>query len=213
MNTTKQKTTNKKVKLSTLKPNPDNPRLIKDDKFYKLVESIKTFGEKMMPLRPIVIDENKIILGGNMRFKALKELGYKEIPTDWIKQANDLSDDQKKEFIIKDNVGFGDWDFEALGNDWDGEMLEHWGVEFLTWEGVNLDDIETSDEFDLPDGDKEPFQQITFTLADEQSELIKNAIKEIKSTEEFKYVETFANENSNGNALYLLVMKWKEMNS
>ena len=203
MSTTKQKT----IKLSSIKPNPDNPRLIKDDKFYKLLESIKTFGEKMMPLRPIVIDENNIILGGNMRFKALKELGYKEVPSGWIKQAKDLTEEQKKEFIIKDNVGFGNWDFDVLANDWDSDLLEGWGLDMPDWEMINMDDIETSDEFELPDGDKEPFQQITFTLADEQAELIKNSIKEIKLTEEFKYVETFANENSNGNALYLLITK------
>lgn len=203
MSTTKQKT----IKLSSIKPNPENPRLIKDDKFYKLLESIKTFGEKMMPLRPIVIDENKIILGGNMRFKALKELGYKEVPADWIKAAKDLTEEQKKEFIIKDNVGFGSWDFDLLANEWDSDLLEGWGLDMPNWEMINMDDIETSDEFELPDGDKEPFQQITFTLADEQAELIKNSIKEIKSTEEFKYVETFANENSNGNALYLLITK------
>ena len=209
MSTTKTK----KIKLSSIKPNPDNPRLIKDDKFYKLVESIKTFGEKMMPLRPIVIDENKIILGGNMRFKALKELGYKEVPASWVKSANDLSEAQKKEFIIKDNVGFGSWDFDSLANDWDGVLLEEWGLDMPNWESVNLDDIETFDEFELPDGEKEPFQQITFTLADEQAVQIKNALADAKKMEEFKYIETFANENSNGNALYLIIMKWIEMNN
>ena len=206
MSTTKTKT----IKLSSIKPNPDNPRLIKDDKFYKLVESIKTFGEKMMPLRPIVIDENKIILGGNMRFKALKELGYKEVPASWVKSANDLSAAQKKEFIIKDNVCFGSWDFDSLANDWDGLLLEEWGLDMPNWESINLDDIETFDEFELPDGEKEPFQQITFTLADEQAVQIKNALADAKKMEEFKYIETFANENSNGNALYLIIMKWAE---
>lgn len=129
MSTTKSKT----IKLSSIKPNPDNPRLIKDDKFYKLVESIKTFGEKMMPLRPIVIDENKIILGGNMRFKALKELGYKEVPASWVKSTNELSEEEKKEFIIKDNVGFGDWDFDSLAYDWDINKLEQWGLD------INID--------------------------------------------------------------------------
>ncbi len=206
MSTTKQKT----IKLSSIKPNPENPRLIKDDKFYKLLESIKTFGEKMMPLRPIVIDENKIILGGNMRFKALKELGYKEVPASWVKSANDLSEAQKKEFIIKDNVGFGSWDFDSLANDWDGVLLEEWGLDMPNWESINLDDIETFDEFELPDGEKEPFQQITFTLADEQAVQIKNTLADAKKTEEFKYIETFANANSNGNALYLIIMKWAE---
>lgn len=182
MSTTKQKTI-KKVKLSTLKPNPDNPRLIKDDKFYKLVESIKTFGEKMMPLRPIVIDENQIILGGNMRFKALKELGYKEIPTDWIKQANDLSDDQKKEFIIKDNVGFGDWDFEALGNDWDGEMLEQWGLEMYNF--ADFDDIDYSDknkELDIDSFEDEMVINLKYTSDDYHQ--VKEALSKIAATPE-----------------------------
>tara|TARA_R110002110_G_scaffold189106_1_gene397214 strand:+ start:11289 stop:12458 length:1170 start_codon:yes stop_codon:yes gene_type:complete len=122
------------IKITKIKPNKDNPRLVKDDKFFKLVESIKSFGDKMMPLRPIVVDENNIILGGNMRFKALKELGYKEIDESWIKQANDLSDDQKREFIIKDNVGFGIWDWEILQDDWDLSKLEDWGMDIPEFE-------------------------------------------------------------------------------
>ena len=148
MSTTKTKI----IKLSSIKPNPDNPRLIKDDKFYKLVESIKTFGEKMMPLRPIVIDENKIILGGNMRFKALKELGYKEVPASWVKSANDLSEAQKKEFIIKDNVGFGSWDFDSLANDWDGVLLEEWGLDMEGFDFDEFTEIEAKeDEYEEPE--------------------------------------------------------------
>lgn len=147
MSTTKQKT----IKLSSIKPNPENPRLIKDDKFYKLLESIKTFGEKMMPLRPIVIDENKIILGGNMRFKALKELGYKEVPADWIKAAKDLTEEQKKEFIIKDNVGFGSWDFDVLANEWDSDLLEGWGLDMEDFD-MDFTEIEASeDDYEEPD--------------------------------------------------------------
>lgn len=147
MSTTKQKT----IKLSSIKPNPDNPRLIKDDKFFKLLESIKTFGEKMMPLRPIVIDENNIILGGNMRFKALKELGYKEVPAEWIKAAKDLTEEQKKEFIVKDNVGFGSWDFDVLANDWDSDLLEGWGLDMPDWEMEDFGGLE--EEFE--EGEKE----------------------------------------------------------
>jgi len=117
------------IKLSKIKPNEKNPRFVKDEKFEKLCKSIESFAEKMMPLRPIVIDENNIILGGNMRFKALKHLGYKEIPSDWIKQANDLTEEEKNEFIIKDNVGFGDWDWEVLANEWNSDELEEWGLD------------------------------------------------------------------------------------
>lgn len=114
-----------KVKLSEIKPNPKNPRLIKDEKFKKLVKSIKEFPQ-MLELRPIVVDENNIILGGNMRFKALKEAGYTEVS---IVKANDLTDEQKDEFIVKDNVGFGEWDWDSLANEWDVEKLEDWGLD------------------------------------------------------------------------------------
>jgi ParB-like chromosome segregation protein Spo0J len=111
-----------------IKTNPDNPRLIKDDKFKKLVQSIKDFPE-MMELRPIIIDENNIIQGGNMRYKALIELGYKDIPDNWVKQRKDLTTEQWKEFVIKDNVGFGEWDWDVLANEWDSEELEEWGLD------------------------------------------------------------------------------------
>ena len=137
------------IKLTKIKPNKDNPRLVKDDKFYKLVESIKSFGEKMMPLRPIVVDENWIVLGGNMRLKALKELGYKEIDESWIKQSKDLTEEDKREFIIKDNVGFGIWDWEILQDDWDLSKLEDWGMDISEFE-IELEAKE--DEFDVPDG-------------------------------------------------------------
>jgi ParB-like chromosome segregation protein Spo0J len=114
-----------KVKISEIKPNPKNPRLIKDEKFKKLVKSIKEFPQ-MLELRPIVVDENNIILGGNMRFKALKEAGYSEVS---IVRANDLTDEQKDEFIVKDNVGFGEWDWDSLANEWDVEKLDEWGLD------------------------------------------------------------------------------------
>ena len=191
------------IKLSTLKPNPKNPRLIKDDKFMKLVKSLETFPQ-MMELRPIIVDENNVIQGGNMRFKALQHLGFKEIPESYVKQGKDLTEEQWREFVIKDNVGFGEWDFEQLANEWDTEQLSDWGLDFPVWET----DKDYGTDFSLPDGDKSPFQQMTFTLADEQAILIQNAISDIKQTDEYKYAETMGNENSNGNALYLIVSQW-----
>lgn len=196
----------KAVKLSEVKSNPNNPRVIKDQKFKKLVKSIKDFP-KMMELRPMVINKDNIVLGGNMRLKALKDLGYKEIPGEWIKRAEDLTEDEQRQFIIKDNIGFGEHDWEMLQAEWDLSELEEWGLDIV---GFDVDADEFGEDFSLPDGDKEPFQQMTFTLADEQAEQIKNAISNIKSTEEYKYVETMGNENSNGNALYLIVMQWAE---
>jgi hypothetical protein len=188
------------MKLSKIKNNPNNPRIIKDEKFKKLCESIKALP-KMMELRPIVVDDNFVVQGGNMRLKALNELGYKEIPDEWVKQAKDFNEEELKEFIIKDNVGFGEWDWSDLANSWDSDKLEEWGLDIPGFD--NVDDLGT--DFTLPDGDKAPFQQMTFTLADEQANVIKNAIDEIKKTEEYKYCETFGNENGNGNALYLLI--------
>jgi DNA modification methylase len=151
--------TAKKIKLSSIKPNPDNPRIVKNDKFYKLVESIKQFGNKMFPLRPIVVDENRIILGGNMRHKALKHLKYKEVPNTWIKQADELTEDEKKEFIIKDNVGFGAWDWDVLSNEWDANLLDSWGLDIPDFEVEELDAQE--------DNYKEPEQmQIDVVLGD-----------------------------------------------
>jgi hypothetical protein len=188
------------IKISKIKSNPNNPRIIKDDKFKKLCKSISELP-KMMELRPIVVDENFIVQGGNMRLKALTELGYKEIPDEWVKQAKDFTEDELKEFIIKDNVGFGEWDWSDLANQWDAEKLTEWGLDIIGFE--NVDDLGV--EFSLPDGDKSPFQQMTFTLADEQANVIKNAIEKIKKSDEYKYCETFGNENGNGNALYLIV--------
>ena len=195
-----------KVKITEVKTNPNNPRLIKDDKFKKLVKSIKEFPQ-MLELRPIVVNDDMIVLGGNMRLKACKEAGLKEVP---IIKASDLTDEQQKEFIVKDNVGFGEWNWDVLANEWDAVQLEEWGLDGFPFEdNINLSD-EFGEDFSLKDGDKEPFQQMTFTLADEQSEQIKNSIADIKQTEEYKYCETMGNENSNGNALYLIIMQWAE---
>lgn len=192
----------KKVKASQIKPNPNNPRLIKDDKFKKLVESLKSFPE-MSDVRPVVVNTDMIILGGNMRFKAMQEAGWKEIPV----QIVDWPEEKQREFIIKDNVSGGEWDWEMIANEWDSTDLDNWGLDVP---GFDVDADNLGEEFSLPDGDKAPFQQMTFTLADEQAEQIKNAIADIKQTEEYKYAETMGNENSNGNALYLIVMQWAE---
>jgi hypothetical protein len=190
------------VPINTVKANPNNPRIIKDDKFAKLVKSINEFPQ-MLKLRPIVVNDDMVVLGGNMRLKACKEAGIKEIP---IIKASELTEQQQKEFIVKDNVGYGEWDWSDLANNWDSEQLEEWGLDIPGFS--NVEDL--GENFSLPDGDKAPFQQMTFTLADEQATQIKNAIDEIKGTEEYKYAETMGNENSNGNALYLIIMQWAE---
>ncbi len=132
------------IKLSSIKSNPNNPRVIKDDKFKKLVKSIKDFP-KMMELRPIVINSESVVLGGNMRLKALKELGYKEVPKEWIKNADDLTEDEQRQFIIKDNVGFGEHDWEMLQAEWDLSELEDWGLDVPEWDNEEALEAEQKD--------------------------------------------------------------------
>ena len=134
-----------KVKINSIKTNPKNPRLIKDDKFKKLVNSIKEFPQ-MLELRPIVVDENNIILGGNMRHKACIEAGLKEV---YIVQAKDLTEQQKDEFIVKDNVGFGEWDWDILANEWDTDKLQDWGLDLPL--DVSVQELEAEeDDYEIP---------------------------------------------------------------
>lgn len=192
-----------KVKISDIKANPNNPRLIKDDKFAKLVQSVTEFPE-MLEIRPIVVNSDMIVLGGNMRLKACKEAKIKELT---VIIADNLNEEQQREFLIKDNVSGGEWDWNILANEWDAVKLTEWGLDIGGFD-VNADGF--GEDFSLKDGDKAPFQQMTFTLADEQAIQIKNAITDIKETEEYKYAETMGNENTNGNALYLIIMQWAE---
>ena len=134
----------KRVPISQVIPNPTNPRIIKDDKFKKLVKSIEEFPQ-MLELRPIVVDSNMVVLGGNMRLKACIAAGLKEVP---IIVADQLTDDQKGEFIIKDNVGFGEWDWDLLANEWDVEALTDWGLE-LPFDNTPVLEAE-EDDYEAP---------------------------------------------------------------
>lgn len=133
------------VKISEVKPNPNNPRLVKDDKFAKLVQSIKDFP-KMLELRPIVVNDDMIVLGGNMRLKACKEAGLKEVP---IIKASDLTEEQQREFIIKDNLGYGEWDWEMIANEWDAEQLNEWGMDIPDFKGEEIEAVE--DDYEIPE--------------------------------------------------------------
>jgi|LakMenE18May11ns_1017448.scaffolds.fasta_scaffold9913321_4 site-specific DNA-methyltransferase (adenine-specific) len=135
-----------KVKISEVKNNPKNPRLIKDDKFKKLVKSIQEFPQ-MLELRPIVVDENNIVLGGNMRLKACKEAGMKEV---YIVKAENLTEQQKDEFIVKDNVGFGEWDWDMLANEWDTEKLNDWGLDLPVDLSVQEELEAEEDDYEIP---------------------------------------------------------------
>ncbi len=132
------------VPVTRIKANPNNPRIIKDDKFAKLVKSIKDFPE-MLALRPIVVNDDMIVLGGNMRLKACKEAGLKELP---VIKASSLTEEQQREFIIKDNVGFGEWDWEMINQEWDTEQLEEWGLDVPEFK---LEGEAEEDDYDIPD--------------------------------------------------------------
>jgi site-specific DNA-methyltransferase (adenine-specific) len=134
------------VKTKDIIPNTENPRIIKDDKFKKLVQSIKDFPE-MLEIRPIVVNNEMMILGGNMRLKAIQEIGIKEVP---IIKAENLTEQQQREFLIKDNVGFGEWDWDALANDWDPAELNEWGLDVPNMDLTELEAEE--DDFDVPEG-------------------------------------------------------------
>ena len=136
------------MKLSKIKPNPDNPRILKDDKFRKLVKSIQDFPE-MMEKRPIVVDENNVVLGGNMRLRALQEIYGKngEVPDNWVTTAKGWSKEKKKEFVIKDNSSFGEWDWDMLANEWDTADLSDWGVDFpQDWAGGTPTELPDDEE-------------------------------------------------------------------
>jgi DNA modification methylase len=135
----------KRVNISVIKPNEENPRFITDQKFKKLVKSIKEFPQ-MLEVRPLVVDENFMVLGGNMRLKALKSAGVFKVP---IQQVKGWTDDQKKEFIIKDNVGYGEWDWDIVANDWDIQKLKDWGMDLPDFPDPELDAEE--DDYEKPD--------------------------------------------------------------
>lgn len=135
------------MKLKDIKPNPNNPRVLRDEKFQKLKQSITEFP-KMLSLRPMVIDENNVVLGGNMRLRALQELGFTDINEAWVKRGSDLTEEEKKRFIIADNVAFGEWDWDTLANDWEVVDLEAWGLEIPFYdEEVKEEQSKEEDDF------------------------------------------------------------------
>ena len=135
----------KKVAIGELKPNPNNPRIIKDDKFKKLVQSIKDLPE-MAEVRPVVVNTDMVVLGGNMRLKAMREAGWKEVPIEVV----DWDEDKQRQFSIKDNVSGGEWDWEMLANQWDADELNEWGLDLPDFEQVKELEAE-EDDFEMPD--------------------------------------------------------------
>ena len=187
-------------KISELNPAEYNPRQLTDKQYKQLKKSLKTFG----CVEPVVINSNPmrkdIIVGGHQRCKVWFDLGNDTIPTVEV----ELDEAAEMELNVRLNKNTGEFDFDMLSSYFDMEVLKEWGFQDYEF-GMTLDD-DMTDDFDLPDGDKEPFQQMTFTLADAQAEAIKEALTLAKS----ETVETFGNENGNGNSLYAIVKQWVE---
>ena len=167
------------MKLKDIKPNPNNPRVLRDDKFQKLKQSITEFP-KMLSLRPMVIDENNVVLGGNMRLRALQELGFSDIDEAWVKRSSDLTEEEKKRFIIADNVAFGEWDWDTLANDWEVVDLEAWGLDIPQFnQDVNLDDF-----FEENNEQKEETFKITLEYTEDDYNIVNEALKKHSGSKE-----------------------------
>ena len=164
------------VPINTVKANPNNPRIIKDDKFAKLVKSINEFPQ-MLNLRPIVVNDDMVVLGGNMRLKACKEAGLKEIP---IIKASELTEQQQKEFIVKDNVGYGEWDWNDLANNWDAEQLQDWGLDIPGFDNVSYEDKHKELTLD----DISDSMTINLKYTEEEYYIVKESLSKIAPTPE-----------------------------
>jgi len=169
------------MKLKDIKPNPNNPRVLRDEKFAKLKQSIQEFP-KMLSLRPIVIDENNVVLGGNMRLRALQDLGYTDIDDTCVKYAKDLTEEEKQRFIIADNVAFGEWDWDTLANDWEVVDLEAWGL--TTPNIYNGEDINLDDFFEESNEQKEEKFKITLEYTEDDYNEVNEAFKKHSGSKE-----------------------------
>ena len=174
------------INISELTVNPNNPRIIKDEKFEKLVQSIKEFPD-MLKYRPIVVDENNVILGGNMRFKACKAAKLKQVH---VMKASELTEAQKREFIIKDNVSGGEWDWAMLQNEWDTEQLDAWGLDVPSFETQDYSD--KNEEIDIDSLDSEMIIKLKYT--EEEYNLVRNQLSKIASTPEQAVWKLLGNE-------------------
>ena len=226
--------------LSQLSENVSNPRTITDTKLERLVESILVFP-RMLSLRHIVVDENNVILGGNMRFRALSRISSMKFPTlkkmlsgsatftkktefereqlldywrAWLRSpvapvssAASLSSEERREFIIKDNVGFGAWDTDALSDEWSDIDFDEWGLDEIWKCGQDISPDDCTDEFSLPDGDKSSVETMKFICSSEQIAYIREQLKFAPTDN----TETFGNTNKNGNAIYSIVKQWADV--
>ena len=208
----------KNIKIADIEPNkgqieglPQNPRFIKDNRFKQLVKSIEDAPEMLDP-RPLIVyphEKKYVIIAGNMRFRACKELGYKELPCYVLPEETPT--EKLREYAIKDNIGFGADDWDLLANEWDADELKEWGIETPEdWGGENISPDDYGEDFNLPDGEKSNIETVSLMMSKEQADVVKNAIKDAQNLEEYKYLETFGNENKSGNAVYLIVSQWAD---
>ena len=160
--------------INEIKPNPNNPRIIKDIKFKQLVKSIQDFPQ-MLELRPIVIDENNMVLGGNMRLKACLEAGLTDVP---VIHANNLSEEKKKEFIVKDNVGYGEWNWDDLANEWNIDELTEWGLDIPNFDTEGFADKNKELSLD----DVTDSMTITLKYTEDEYHIVKDALLKLAST-------------------------------
>ena len=173
------------IKIKDIKPNPNNPRYIKDEKFEKLKQSIQNFPE-MLTLKPLVVDEDMILLGGNMRYRALKELGIKEIE---VIQANGLTEEQKAEFIIKDNLSFGEWDWDALANEWQNPLLIEWGMDLWNSEDQLFEVEDTETERTTPSASDDGYSAFELIMLHENKIQLLDTLLSIKNQYMFEKQE------------------------
>lgn len=187
------------TKLTDIKPNPNNPRVIKDENFKKLVNSIKDFPE-MLELRPIVVNKDMVILGGNMRYRACQEAGLKEVP---VMIADKLTEKKQREFIIKDNISGGEWDWDLLANEWTTDELNEWGLDIPDWNA-------NEPEVDLSDLDDRLGTYLTNTIRQivlyYEQELHTQVVERLEKLGE---KEGIKNDNS---ALFLKILEYYEQN-
>ena len=188
-------------KLNELKKLPNNPRIIRDKQFKTLCDSIRD-NPKYFEARPLILSDRTgelVIIAGNQRYEAAKSLKLKEVPTFLIEG---LDEAKEREIIIRDNISNGEFDIDLLANEWSDLPLVEWGVDLPEdW----LKEVGEVDAPELKDGDRAPFQQMTFTLHDEQAEELNAAIKKAKNE---GGGQSAVNENSNGNALYFIAQRF-----
>lgn len=204
----------REIPIRNLRPNsgdveglPRNPRKISKKNLEKLKKSVQDAPE-MLRLRELIVvphDGAFIVIAGNQRLEAAKAVGMETLPCKVLPTDTDPA--KLREYAIKDNLPFGEDDWEVIARDWDTAELEEWGMSVPEEWKVSPDDF--GDDFTLPEGEK-GFAKMTLTLSNEQQRIIAQAIKDAKQMEEYKYVETFGNTNSNGNALYLILTQWAD---